>query len=111
MFAASPDHRIAPPLSYVELLQYSEQAPGGSNASAGVSASNSSGRGVGNGRGGGATGSTGSMSRCGMKKTELQEENGLVVKNDFSCTMFGCCMGLALFAPVKEIRRPFCPGS
>lgn len=68
MFAASPDHRLAPPLSYAELLEYSEQAAGGTgggNASAGGSAINSSsGRGVGDGRRGGAAGSTGSASRC-----------------------------------------------
>eukprot|EP00752_Nemacystus_decipiens_P010152 g9048.t1 len=63
VFATSPDHRIAAPLSYVELLEHSEQAGGGSNASAGGSASRSSGRGAGGGRRDGATGSTGSTSR------------------------------------------------
>lgn len=72
VFAASPDHRIAPPLSYVELLRYFEQAAGGgSTASTGGSACGSSGRGAGSGRRGGAAESTGSMSRCGAK-TQLQ---------------------------------------
>ncbi|CAM9511657.1 unnamed protein product [Pylaiella littoralis] len=85
VFATSPDHRIAPPLSYTELLQdarssspvaFRKQTPAGCNSSAGggsggswksKSRSSNAGRGGSSGssgrRTGGGGGSTGAMSR------------------------------------------------